>query len=233
MATKLLMNLPALSLFIEHGHGQAGDMPALGDRLQLFAEHRRQARQAARAQMITDLRGESLAGLAVVRLLPFEQQVSDVEQLQQPAITQRLHPTTQLQRLIIHAGEVEIEQLPVPVSRLTFNGQQALWQQIGAEWQRLSVRFGLGKQMPQRAGDLQHLAVAIQIQMQAGGRRAEVVRQLKNSAGGTLEQTAEELIAGGQNCRLERAVRCVGRLGTVPSPGSTRNGMIWLSLLTG
>ncbi|GLH36705.1 hypothetical protein RS1P1_09880 [Pseudomonas moraviensis] len=99
-------------------------------------------------------------------------------------------------------------------------------QQIGAERQRLVVEFVLGEQMPQRAGDLQHLAVAIQIQMQPGGRCAEAVRQLKDSAGRTLEQTPEELIAGSQNCRLERAVRCVGRLGTVPMPGSTRNGMI-------
>ena len=96
----------------------------------------------------------------------------------------------------------------------------------GAERQRLTLGFVLGEQMPQRAGDLQHIAVAIQIKMQADRRRAEVVRQFVGCGGGALEQAPEKLIAGGQNCRLERAVRCVGRLGTVPIPGSTRNGMI-------
>ena len=226
VGTKLLMNLPALGLFIQQGHGEAGDVPALGDGLQLFAKHRRQTRQAARAQAIADLRGEGLAGVAVARLLTFEQQVGDVEQLQSPAILQRLHPAAQVQRLIIQSGEIQIEQLPVPVPRLAFDAQQAMRQQIGAKRQRLTLRFVLGEQMPQRAGDLQHGAVAIQIKMQADRRRAEVVRQVVGCDGGALEQAPEKLIAGGQNCRLERAVRCVGRLGTVPIPGSTRNGMI-------
>jgi len=218
--------LPALGLFIEQRDGEAGDVPALGDRLQLFAKHRRQTRQAARAQTIADLRGEGLAGVAVARLLTFEQQVGDVEHLQSPAILQRLHPAAQVQGLIIEPGKVEIEELPLPVSGLTFDSQQTVRQQVGAERQRLTLRFVLGEQMPQRAGDLQHIAVAIQIKMQADRRRAEMVRQVVGCDGGALEQAPEKLIAGGQNCRLERAVRCVGRLGTVPIPGSTRNGMI-------
>lgn len=168
-------------------------MPALSEGLQLFAEHRRQTRQAACAQTIADQRGEGLAGVAVARLLAFEQQVGNVEHLQSPAILQRLHPAAQVQRLIIQAAEIEIKQLPLPVSRLTFHAQQAMRQQIGAERQRLTLRFVLGEQMPQRAGDLQHGAVAIQIKMQADRRRAEVVRQVVGCGGGAHEQAPENL----------------------------------------
>ena len=40
----------------------------------------------------------------------------------------------------------------------------------------------------------------------------------------TAEQPVEEVFARGQNCRLERADRLVGSLGTVPTPGSTNAG---------
>ncbi|MNS35382.1 hypothetical protein D3C72_675380 [compost metagenome] len=45
----LAMDLPALLLIIEQGQRQTGDMPALGDHLQLFADDHRQTHLAAGA----------------------------------------------------------------------------------------------------------------------------------------------------------------------------------------
>lgn len=53
----------------------------LGDHLQLFAQHLGQARQAALAQLLADLRGQALAMFAALRLLAALAQVADVEQL--------------------------------------------------------------------------------------------------------------------------------------------------------
>jgi len=73
---------------------------------------------------------------------------------------------------------------------------------------------------------LQHAAVVIQLQVQAQRRCAEMIGQFVGRRWRTLEQASEQIVAGGQNFRLDEAVRLAGRLGTAPTPGSTRNGMI-------
>ncbi|MNW02481.1 hypothetical protein D3C71_1982760 [compost metagenome] len=54
-------------------------MKALGQGLQLFAQHIGQARQAAQAQLLADVHRQQLALLAQTRLPAFEQQVTDVQ----------------------------------------------------------------------------------------------------------------------------------------------------------
>ena len=83
----------------------------------------------------------------------------------------------------------------------------------------------LRQQMAQWAGHLQDATVGIKVQMQAEGRRAQRVGQVDGGSRRAVEQTSEEFFPRVQNCRLDVAVRNVGRLGTVPTPGNTRNGI--------
>ena len=78
----MLMHLPALFLLVEQRHGNARDMQTLGEELQLFAQHLGQARQTAQAQLLAELGCEQLTLLAAACLSTFEQQITDVQQLQ-------------------------------------------------------------------------------------------------------------------------------------------------------
>jgi hypothetical protein len=85
--------------------------------------------------------------------------------------------------------------------------------------------------MAQGAVDVQDAAKVVQIDLQtgAGGQQGRWYMDLGRAA----EEAIEELFPRGQNCRLACAVSVVGRLGTVPKPGSTRNGNTLLRLLEG
>lgn len=74
-------------------------MPVLGQGMELLMQHLGQAEEAAQAQLLADLRGELLAVLALLRLLAFQQQVADIQQVQEPALGGRLHPAAQVQGL--------------------------------------------------------------------------------------------------------------------------------------
>lgn len=220
----MLVNQPTLGLFIEQSHGDAGDLKALGQTLQLLRQHLGQARQAAQAQLFTDLRREQLALFTAARLSTFEQQVADVDQLQQPVFAQRLHPATQMQRLFAEAEKIQVQALSLPLGGCTFDRQGAMGHEVIEQMRCLRAGHLLRQQMPQRAGQLNHPAFVIQMQLQTDtlhARRVSTGRGLLRLA---IEQAPEEFVPGTQNCRLERAVRVAGRLGTEPIPGSTRNG---------
>ena len=75
----MLMDLPAVFLFIQQRHGHARDLKTPRQMLQLFQQYVGQARQAAQAQLITDLCREQLAEFAAARLPAFVQQIADVQ----------------------------------------------------------------------------------------------------------------------------------------------------------
>lgn len=82
----------------------------------------------------------------------------------------------------------------------------------------------LRQQMPQRAAQLNHPTLVIQMQLQTDALHARRVSAGRGLLRLTIEQAPEELVSGTQNCRLDWAVRVAGRLGTEPIPGNTRNG---------
>ncbi|MNR09970.1 hypothetical protein D3C85_1261960 [compost metagenome] len=92
----------------------------------MLGQHLGQARQAAQAQLLSDLHGQPLALLAVVRLPPLQQQVTDVQQLQQPGIAQGLYPAAQMQRGTVQSVEVQVQVLALPISGRAFDGQAAV-----------------------------------------------------------------------------------------------------------
>ncbi|MNX66300.1 hypothetical protein D3C86_973890 [compost metagenome] len=67
--------------------------------------------------MLADLRRQQLTLIAQARLPAFEQQVADVQQLQQPGIGQRLDPAAQMKGLAAEAVKVQVQLLPLPISR--------------------------------------------------------------------------------------------------------------------
>ncbi|MNP64661.1 hypothetical protein D3C76_1601760 [compost metagenome] len=69
---------------------------------------------------------QQLALLAQTRLPAFEQQVTDVQQLQQPGIGQWLDPTTQMQGLAAQTVKVQVKQLPLPICGCALDGEAAV-----------------------------------------------------------------------------------------------------------
>ena len=124
----VLMNLPALTLLVEQGHRHTGNAQMLTQALQLFAQHLRKAGEAAQTQLIANLCGQPLALLTAARLPPFAEQVTDVQQLQKPAVTLRLHPAAQMQWQTSQAEKIQVEQLALPVDRSTFQRKAAVRQ---------------------------------------------------------------------------------------------------------
>ena len=120
------------------------------------------------------------------------------------------------------AEEVQIEYLPLPVLRPTFNHKAALRQKVVGQ---VCERTGrqLHQRMAYRAAQVLDVTVIVQIHLQADAlhqRGIRAVRQARRS----IEQAAEQGVARTQNCRLEEARNVAGRRGTGPIPGSTRNG---------
>ena len=76
-----------------------------------------------------------------------------------------------MQHLIAEAGEVEIEQLPLPITRLALDGKATVGKQVVAQRQWLSMRFLLFEHMAQRPGHLQYRTVIVEMNVQAQHRR--------------------------------------------------------------
>jgi hypothetical protein len=135
----------------------------LGQRLQLVHQHVGQARQAAQAQLFTDLRREQLALLAQARLSAFKQQVADVQQLQQPGVGHWLDPATQVQGRAAEAVEIQVQKLTPPIGGGTLDGEAAMGQEKIQQMYKLCRRGLLGQQMPQWAAQVQHPTLGVEL----------------------------------------------------------------------
>lgn len=168
---------------------------------------------------------------AGVGVLAVGEQVADIQQLQAPAIALGLQPATGVQGAGGKPLEVEVEDLPLPVGGAAFDDYGTVGTQVVQQRYRL-LRGGVFDQaMAQGAVDVQDTAKGVQVDLQAGagGHQGWCYMNLGRAA----EEAIEELFPRGQNCRLAWAVSVVGRLGTVPKPGSTRNGNTLLRFAEG
>src|SRR3990167_7861014 len=227
------MDLPALFLLIKQRHRNARNVKALSQYLKLLLQHIGQTGEAAQAQLFADPGREKLVLFAAARLSTFNQHIADVQQLQQPVVRQRKDPAAQVQWVPADAVKVQVEDLALPVGGDTFDDQAAVGHQVIEQRWCLCGEPLRGERMAQWAGQVQHPAFAIQVHLQADTRHAQGVRRNLRWWRLAVEQAPEEFFPGIQNCRLELAERVVGRLGTAPMPGSTRNGSTWLSLVVG
>lgn len=138
MGAVAAVDQPVLILLVEQHHRRARDTPALGQAAQVLAEHLRQARQAAHAQLFAHLAGEQMVLLALLGQLPAPQQVADIQQAQDPAVAIRFDPATGMQDGLGGALEIQVQAVPLPVGRGAFDAQGARQAQQVAQ-QRVSL----------------------------------------------------------------------------------------------
>ena len=192
----LAVDAPALVILIEQCHGDAGDAPALGHAAQVFAEHVMQAAETAYAQLLAHQGGELVVLFALLDPCPVSQQVSDVQQVQGPAVALRLDPAAGMQDLAGGALEVQIQAVSLPLLRRALDTQRAVGTQQGLQGWVGHVGKMLGKQRPQGARDAQHPAQVVQLHLQARrGRRWRVQSQ----GAGKPAQACEQFIPCRQN----------------------------------
>ena len=98
--------------------------------LQQIGHHPWHARCAAAAQLLAHVGGEQVGELAVARLLLAQQQIADVQQLQQPAVTLWLYPAAGMHNRATADLKHEVQALPMPISGRAFEGQRAARHQI-------------------------------------------------------------------------------------------------------
>ncbi|MNL01650.1 hypothetical protein D3C87_1221260 [compost metagenome] len=79
--------------------------------------------------MLADVHREQLALLTQTRLAAVNQQVTDVQQLQEPGIGLGLNPAAQVQRLAAEAVKIQIQILPLPISGHALDHQAAMGQE--------------------------------------------------------------------------------------------------------
>ena len=127
------VDAPALIIFVEQCHGDAGDAPTLGHAAQVFAEHLGQAVGAAHAQLFAHQGGELVVLFALLHPYSVGQQVSDVQQVQGPAVALRLDPAAGMQDLASSALEVEVQAVSLPLLRRALDTPRAVGTQQGLQ----------------------------------------------------------------------------------------------------
>ncbi|MNO82179.1 hypothetical protein D3C76_734420 [compost metagenome] len=138
-----------------------------------------------------------------------------------------------MQGWAVEAVKVQVQGLSLPVRRRAFDGETAVGQQEVEQVRCLCAGGVLGKQVPQRAAQLNGTPLGIELHLQAEAVHPQCLGRLRWGRRVAVEQAPEQFVPGTQNCRLALAVRVAGRLGTRPMPGRFRNGMTALILLVG
>ena len=82
------------------------------------------------AHLLAHVRGEQLATFTTVGLLVAQQEVADVQQLQQPAVSVRLHPAPGVHNVAACPLKREVQTLALPVHWRAFECQRAAGHQI-------------------------------------------------------------------------------------------------------
>lgn len=219
MVGVLAVDHPALIFLIEQGEGDTRDTPALRDAAQLFIEHLGQAAEAAHAQLLTYPAGQLMVLFALFGPVSAAEQIADIHGMQQPAVLVGFYRRPGVQDVPGYAVEIQVEAVALPIGRHTFHCQGAMGtQKVVQAWRVHRVP----QLRAQRAADLQHMALSIQLHVQTGSRGQWRVDSQRATA---AEQAPEEFVAGTQNCRLDWACNVTGNCGTVPMPGRTIKGM--------
>ncbi|MNI77167.1 hypothetical protein D3C73_1334440 [compost metagenome] len=84
----------------------------------------------------------------------FKQQIANVQQLQQPGVSHRLNPATQVQGLAAEAVEIQVEELALPIGGSPLKDEAAMGQEKIQQVRQLCRRDLLGQLMAQRPGQV-------------------------------------------------------------------------------
>ena len=93
-------------------------------------------------------------------------QVTDVDQLQKPAVALWLYPAAGMQHLLALAQKIEVKTLPCPLCRSTFQRLRTAWHQIVQQQAQCRPLLHRRQAMVQCAVHFKHLALIIEPQLQ-------------------------------------------------------------------
>ncbi|RMU74695.1 hypothetical protein ALP23_05341 [Pseudomonas syringae pv. apii] len=202
MSAVLTINTPADTANLRQHQRHTGNAPQLREFLQLLAHHGSQAVDIAPSHTLGHLPGKPQALLAAARGTGFLHQVADIQQLQEPALAMRLHPASGVQGMCIVALEVQVEHVPQPVTRHTFDnqctvGQQQTHQSLGSRQWRSDVQT-----REQVRADTLYTAFVIQQQIKVRTDRTGLARYRQGlrhlRCFTTAQPTAQTILFKGQ-----------------------------------